>query len=780
MGNSARNLRQTQDLAPKPGDAPQARKLPHDIYAALVQTLFGTVGSLVSGIAGGLLVSAVAYGRTHQPIFLLSILITVAASVFRIVVLMRHARATADARTEEAARWERLYAIGAVSFMWSVGVTAALLFFFQHDEVATLYGILIAMACVTQLSGRNGGRPLIVYGQVVGLCAPIMVVLVAEFSPWYWGLAAILGLVIISVISTTKFMNNILVSALLSGREAKIQRARFSTALDSMTHGLCMGDTEGKISVINRRLQEFFRLDDRLGEVTSQGLAETIAANGRMTPVAKANFVRAWETHVSKRDSSVFSDTIDGRIYDFRCEPMEGGGFVVVAEDVTASRLSSREIERMAHYDSLTGLPNRIQFHAQLETRLAEPLRPGEQLALLSVDLDRFKEVNDTRGHPTGDELLRLVAKRLRQTVREADLVARYGGDEFQVLVRTKPGVEEPARIAETIIAKLSANYAIDGQAITIGATVGIALAPKDASDGEELLRCADMALYQAKAEERGIWRAFDPEMDIALRRKREIERNLRDAIENDELELHYQPVVDVKTGKIVACEALVRMRRPGLGMVPPGEFIGVAEETGLIVSLGDWVLRRACRDAVSWPEHIRVAVNFSAKQFVMGKNVAAEIQTALTVSGLPAHRLEVEITESTIFEAKDALAQLNEISKAGVKISLDDFGTGFSSLSYLRQFPVDKIKIDRSFAIDAKSRESQAVIGSVSVLANLLHVELVIEGIETKEQLEAVMGWNVHLIQGYLFSPPKPLADLAPLFVDQLPFSGRTLQNVA
>jgi diguanylate cyclase (GGDEF)-like protein len=496
-----------------------------------------------------------------------------------------------------------------------------------------------------------------------------------------------------SVKSTTMFLNGILVSALMSGHEAKIQRARFSIALDSMSHGLCMGDKDGKVTVINRRLQEFFRLDDDLGEIPAVALAERIAAAGRMSAQAHENFVRAWETHITKRDASVFSDTIGGRIYDFRCEPMDGGGFVVVAEDVTAARLSSREIERMAHFDSLTGLPNRIQFHSQLDALLAEPLPAGQQLALLSVDLDRFKEVNDTRGHPTGDALLCLVAKRLRQTVRGADLVARYGGDEFQVLLRTPVGEDAARKVAAAIVERLSANYQIDGHTITIGATVGVALSPRDATEGEDLLRCSDMALYQAKAEERGTCRVYDPEMDIAARRKREIEKNLRDAIANDDLELHYQPVVDTKTGRIVACEALVRMRRPGLGVVPPGEFIGVAEETGLIVSLGDWVLRRACRDAMSFPEHIRVAVNFSAKQFVMGKNIASEIQAALTEAGLPPHRLEVEITESTIFEAKDALAQLNEISRSGVKISLDDFGTGFSSLSYLRQFPVDKIR---------------------------------------------------------------------------------------
>jgi diguanylate cyclase (GGDEF)-like protein len=756
------------------------KKLPADIHAALVETLFGTVGSFLAGMFGGLLVPILASAKTHDPIFIACTAIVVTASIFRLLVLMAWKRSDPESRTARAPRWEKLYAVGAIGFMTAVGVTAALLFHRHMDEVTPLYGVVIVMACAGALAGRNAGRPLIVYGQVVGVLGPMAAILLLEFSPWYWGLAVIFGLVMTSVKSTTKFLNGIIVQALMNGREARIQRGRFSSALDSMSHGLVMGDASGEITVANHRLREFFDLPDELTGINVAGLAEKIAQAGRMSRADQAQFTAAWENHISQRDAGVFTQTIEGRIYDFRCEPMEMGGFVVVVEDVTTARLASREIERMAHFDVLTGLPNRLQFHGKLVTALKAKPKAGQQISLLSVDLDQFKEVNDTRGHPTGDELLCLVAKRLRQCVHGADLVARFGGDEFQVLIHTDDDDQALGAIAQRIIDTVSASYTIDGAIVTIGASIGIAQCPRHANDADELLRCADMALYRAKGEGRGTYRTFETQMDTTMRRKREVEHHLREAITHEELELHYQPVVDTRTGKIKAVEALARLRHPTEGLISPAEFIQVAEETGLIVRLGSWVLRRACRDAMAWPDHIRVAVNFSAKQFVMGHDVAADIQDALREVGLPAHRLEVEITESTIFEAKDALNQLKEISASGVKISLDDFGTGYSSLSYLRQFPVDKIKIDRSFAMDITSRESQAVIGSVSVLAQLLNVELVIEGIEELHQLDAIKPWNVRLVQGYLFAKPMPLAQLLPILANPSPYAQPKIKKVA
>jgi diguanylate cyclase (GGDEF)-like protein len=636
------------------------------------------------------------------------------------------------------------------------------------------------MACVGNLAGRNAGRPMIVLGQVFGLCAPLAITLLFKYSAWYWGLATILLLVLTSVRSTTRFLNGMLVSALLNGREARIQRTRFSTALDSMSHGLCMGDRDGAITVINQRLMDFFRIDAAKGELTAQRLAELIADSGGLRTKAKRAFLDAWDSHVSRRDSSVFSASIGEGIFDFRCEPEGHGGFVVVVSDVTAERLATREIERMAHFDPLTGLPNRSQFHDRLQAAVEQPSIAGEQLALLSIDLDQFKEVNDTRGHATGDELLRMVAKRLRRSLKSADLVARFGGDEFQALLRVGPDYDGVDKVARRVIEDLSQTFSIDGQLITIGASIGVAYAPRDATTADELLRCADMALYSAKAAGRGVARAFAPEMETALRRKREVSEHLRYALDHDGIEVHYQPVVDVRTGRIVACEALARLPHPTEGMISPGEFVPVAEDSGLIVRLGDHVLKRACMDAVDWPEEMRVAVNFSPKQFVLGRNIAEDISAALAATGLPPHRLEVEITESTILEAKDSLQQLREISAAGVKISLDDFGTGYSSLSYLRQFPVNKIKIDRSFALDIVSLASQAVIRSVSVLAELLDVELVIEGIETKAQIEVLKSWNIHLVQGYYFSRPHPLALILPMLASNNAYGRTRLRDVA
>jgi len=742
-------------------------ELPPDIHSALVETLFGTTGAFVSGLLGAILVPTIAYARTREDIYLICLAVVGVLTLVRLAVYVAHKRASDENRARRARFWEAAYAVGAIGFMLAVGVTAALLFVRNADQIAILYGVILTMGCAGALAGRNAGRPFIVYGQVLGVCGPLAVAMFLRHDPWFWGAAVILLFVMTAVKSTTKVLNATIVTALLEGREARLQRTRLGAALDSMSHGLCMADASQTIVVMNDRLKAFFGLQVQSGASLSD-LANSIGLAAHMSRGARANFVSRWRAHVGRGETCVFTQEVQQRLYDFRCEPMPNGGFVVVVEDVTEARLASREIERMAHFDSLTGLPNRINFHQTLKKELARPNRK-QDLVLLSIDLDQFKEVNDTRGHPAGDELLRQVADRLRQTITSRDLVARFGGDEFQVLAPEQEGSGRAEQLGERLIAVLSASYEVFGATVTIGASIGVSRASQEGPDADEMLRCADLALYEAKGAGRGVVRAYRRDMDLALRRKRHVEGVLRRAIASQTLEVYYQPIVDIRTGRVKVCEALARLRCPDEGMISPAEFIPVAEESDLILGLGETVLRKACAEAMTWPDDVGVAVNFSPRQFAMNSDIVEDLKTALRTTGLAPHRLEVEITESTMIEAKNAHAQLQGISDLGVRIALDDFGTGYSSLSYLRTYPVNKIKIDRSFADEIDSVASQAVIGAVSVLAERLEVEVVFEGLEQREQLEYLKPWGVHLVQGYLFGAPMPPAKLRECFADDL-----------
>ena len=736
-----------------------AQELPADIHSALVETLFGTTGAFVSGILGAVLVPVIAYARTRENIYLICLAVVGVLSFVRLGVYVAHKRATPENRARRARFWEVAYAIGAIGFMTGVGVTAALEFVRNADQTAILYGVILAMGCVGNLAGRNSGRPFVVYGQVFGICGPLAAAMFLRHDPWFWGAAMILLFVMTAVKSTTKVLNATIVTALLEGHEARLQRSRLGAALDSMSHGLCMADADQTIVVMNDRLKAFFGLEVRSGASLAD-LANSIGLAAHMNRAGRLNFVARWRAHVGRGQACVFTQDIQERLYDFRCEPMPNGGFVVVVEDVTEARLASREIERMAHFDSLTALPNRINFHSALEKALARPHRK-QDLVLLSIDLDQFKEVNDTRGHPAGDELLRQVADRLRQTVTGRDLVARFGGDEFQVLTSEPECAGRAEELAERLISVLSASYEVFGATVTIGASIGISRASQEGADADEMLRCADLALYEAKGAGRGVVRAYRRDMDLALRRKRHVEAVLRRAIADQALEVFYQPIVDIRTGRVKVCEALARLRCPEEGMISPAEFIPVAEESDLILGLGEAVLRKACAEAMTWPDDVTVAVNFSPRQFAMNSDIVEDVKAVLRSTGLSPHRLEVEITESTMIEAKNAHAQLEGISALGVRIALDDFGTGYSSLSYLRQYPVNKIKIDRSFADQIDSVASQAVIGAVSVLAQRLEVDVVFEGLERPEQLEFLKPWGVHMVQGYLFGAPMPFAQI-------------------
>lgn len=424
-------------------------------------------------------------------------------------------------------------------------------------------------------------------------------------------------------------------------------------------------------------------------------------------------------------------------------------------------RAQNAHITFLAHHDALTGLPNRVMFNDRLMEAL-DAHRHDAGFALLCLDLDHFKEVNDTLGHPMGDMLLKAVASRLRNCVRDVDVVARLGGDEFAILQQGSKFPELAQTLAARIVQELSAPFDLDGNCAVIGTSIGIAIVNHDLSSADTLLRSADLALYRAKAEGRGTFCVFEQSMNEKAQARRAIEADLRSALVRNELEVFYQPLFHLAAGHVGGFEALVRWRHPVRGLVSPAQFIPIAEELGLIVPLGEWVMLQACKEAATWPKNIKVAVNLSPAQF-RSSGLSTSVQRALSESGLPAGRLELEITESALLQDSDAvLATLHELRSLGIRIALDDFGTGYSSLSYLRSFPFDKLKIDQSFVREMGYRpDCQAIVISVLRLAAELGMATTAEGVETGEQLEQLREFGCTEAQGYLFDRPRPAAEI-------------------
>jgi diguanylate cyclase (GGDEF)-like protein/PAS domain S-box-containing protein len=442
-------------------------------------------------------------------------------------------------------------------------------------------------------------------------------------------------------------------------------------------------------------------------------------------------------------------------------------GYLVAIVDITERRKAEARIAHMAHHDGLTDLPNRDFYRDRLRQALERNQGSSKRVAVLCLDLDLFKNVNDAFGHPMGDRLLKSVAERLKAEVRGENLVARLGGDEFAIVLASGVSPNEASDFADRLIRALSARYEIDGIELVVGASIGIALSPGDGDSCEELMRNADMALYRAKSDGGGVHRFFEREMDRQAQKRRDMERDLRSAFANGEFELHYQPLVDIAADQISGFEALLRWRHPEKGMISPADFIPVAEDIGLIVALGEWVLREACSEAAKWPAEIKIAVNLSPVQF-RGRNLVQAVISALAHSGLSPLRLELEITESVFLAETEAnLAILHQLRELGVSISMDDFGTGYSSLSYLRSFPFDKIKIDRSFVKDLAERsDCVAIVRAISSLGRSLNITTTAEGVETMDQLDWLRAEGCNQVQGFLFSAARPAAEIEQLLL--------------
>jgi diguanylate cyclase (GGDEF)-like protein/PAS domain S-box-containing protein len=549
-----------------------------------------------------------------------------------------------------------------------------------------------------------------------------------------------------------------------SRKQLTLEKLRLDTAVNNMTQGLTLFDETGRLDVCNQRY------------IAMYGLSPDIVKPGCnfRDLMAHRLDIGSMEGEIDLVCSTILRDmalnrtiirrTPDGRSIQITYRQVDGSGWVATHEDITDRKQSEDRVAYLAHYDALTALPNRVLFQDRLQQELRK-IQNGEQIALLYIDIDEFKSVNDSLGHPVGDELLKGVALRLSRCIGEADLIARLGGDEFAIV---QTGIQTPADVtdlASRIYEAIRDPFECLGHQLVTDVSIGIAIAPRDASESDRLLMKADVALYGAKADGRRTYRFFEPGMDARAKARLTLQRDLRQAMTDGGFEVQYQPVVNLSSNEVTGCEALLRWHHPQRGMVSPAEFIPVAEDTGLISQLGEWVLKTACAEAATWPDHLKVAVNVSPVQFrspIFGLKVAA----ALSASGLAANRLELEITEAVLIRDDEAaLTILHELRALGVRIALDDFGTGYSSLSYLQRFPFDKIKIDRCFVNDiAEADGSSAIVSAVVNIAEARSMTTTAEGVETEQQRQLLHVLGCTEMQGYLFSRPRPVAEIRTL----------------
>ncbi|MDB5656178.1 MAG: diguanylate cyclase/phosphodiesterase [Tardiphaga sp.] len=744
----------------KPGSVQDDKVLPPSIYAALVNSLFQNSAPVFAGTLCAATAAVMTVLKTGNHWIWLCAGMIIVFGVARAIQMNHYERERriGPLTPERAAWWEPRYKLGADVYAASLGIWCFVVLLGSDDPVAHMLCTTVTIGYTAASVGRNYGRPLIIQAHIINATAPMSLALALRGDPYYVGLAGLLILFFIGLRLINLNLHKMFVKALTETERAEALAGQFDTALNNMPNGLCMFGADGRLAVINHR---FNQMMSGKGQLAQHGAAvrEIIAAfvqAGTVSVASGMTIIAEIESSKAGEITTIDHAFVDERALSWKFQPMPGGGTVVLVEDITERRNSEARISHMARFDELTGLPNRVSFRNEIG-RMMKGAQTASLSALLFVDLDQFKQVNDTLGHPCGDQLLCMVADRMREMLRADDFVARFGGDEFVVFQRGIKSSHDAADLARRIVERLSERYEVNNHQVEIGASIGIAMTQPDVS-ADGLLKNADMALYRAKASGRGTFCFFREEMAQTVEARRVLELDLRQALANEEFELYYQPLVNLKSGRISTCEALLRWNHPERGPVSPIDIIPVAEDMGLIVDLGRWILRKACMECMMWPDAVSVAVNFSSQQFHQ-RDVLSEVRYALEVSGLPAHRLEIEITESSLLKntqwTHDALSQLHA---AGCRISLDDFGTGYSSLSYLHNFPLQKVKIDRSFLEGIDADRPLTLLRGVARLSADLGMSVVVEGIETNEQLELISAdGTVTEAQGYLFSRPVP-----------------------
>jgi diguanylate cyclase (GGDEF)-like protein/PAS domain S-box-containing protein len=742
--------------------------LPPEIYLPLVDSLFKEGRTLLIGtffVIGSVLIT---YWKTGEILILYCAIAITLVACARGYMMRAYLRTRDTVTTSEIARcWEYRYGAGASAILLLLGIWCYIAFSRTDDPFAHLVSFSMTIAYAAGIFGRNFANPRFVILQILCTWAPITAALVLYGNLFYWIFAALLTPSFYGIKLIADRLRRTLLDAVVASRDMSLLAKRFDTAINNMPHGLCMFDSKHRVVVSNEKLKQQVGLpaDLELKGMSVRDLVESVVQAGLLSEPSAQSMIDYLDARLSGKDDAAFGlDLSNGRTLEFTVQPMENGGMVVLVEDITERKIAEAKINHLARFDALTGLPNRTVLRDRMEKALAD-WRIDNICAIHFIDLDQFKQVNDTLGHTRGDMLLEAVAERLKNTIRDADVISRFGGDEFVILQAPIKSIEQGEALATRVLNALGGTYDLDGHKVVVTTSIGIALA-KSRIDPEQLLRNADIALYQAKADGRGTWRWFEAKMEASAQARRALELDLRSATESEAFELYYQPIFNLKTRRIETCEALLRWPHHERGMVSPAEFIPVAEEMGLIVEIGNQALYKACLECRRWPGDTAVAVNLSSIQFDRS-NVPALVRETLAATNLPSHRLEIEITETTLLQnTRRTRADLQQLAEIGVKISLDDFGTAYSSLSYLHSFPFHKVKIDQSFLQDLNDDERRiTLLRGMTRLSAQLGLRVVVEGVETEEQLELLAAEDsIDEVQGYLMCRPMPAADLRKL----------------
>jgi diguanylate cyclase (GGDEF)-like protein len=745
-----------------------ASKMPDALYIGFVDSLLveikGLLLSCVAVTAAGIATATAAHSLSLWACTAIMLLV----GLIRLRLMMLHARSRPSPSVAIARRRENRFVIGAVAHMAVLAIWTLVAFLVTDDGFTRFLTASTTLVYAFGMWTRSFAIDKGINAQIIVAFVPLSAAMIVA-GGWY-PVTIFVGFIptfLFMKASSSRMKENFL-AEVAARNEVATLAARLDTALNNMSHGLCMVDPAGKLTLTNKQILLMFRLTEAEAHAGAElrSVLRRLVRNGVLARAECERFAEALFPEV-RGELPLPLDTTDGRALEVTIQRIGAEGTVVVVQDITERRTAEAVIYHMAWFDPVTGLPNRRRFETALAQALSTAQDEARGGAILLLDLDDFKQINDSLGHARGDKLLSKVGDRIGPILEEPDTVARWGGDEFAILLAPRADAKESSRIAQRIIAEINRPFEIDGYEIHVGASAGIVAIDRAGLTLETLMTNADLALYAAKAEGRNRWRAYEGQLGLHAQKRRSLELDLKAAVANETIEVYYQPINDVATRALVGCEALVRWNHPTRGRISPAEFIPIAEELGLMDALGRTILRRACLDCAMWPEPVFVAVNLSPLQ-VRGGRVAAAIGEALAESGLPTRRLEVEITESTILHDLPSTRQtLRSIREMGIRIALDDFGTGYSSLSYLHTFPLDKIKIDRSFTIAIGSdHRASIVIASVAGMCKMLGMDVLIEGVETEQQMQFVedLG-SVVEVQGFLFSPAVPEREIRAMF---------------